>query len=645
MSRLEPFVTVSSLALAAVLAATPASGAVRTVIGADEGIGQDGAAPADWNANDLIFVMPPLKPLTGAAAPTKKKRARSDGAAPPAQPAPAAPATSVPPPGDGVLQPVSVDGAPLAAPALSGPLPELALVAAAQAEEWPAPARGVDWAVAGLQEGAAPTLTPALDPLPPAETAETGVAVEPDAGLAALLAQGREGPVEVRLADRATLWLPAGRVFYPPETARKLLAEAGLEWRETMQGLVAPAGGRLDWFAPVELVDEGHVHAEDAATLDAEKLLADFRATLPALNARRAGTRAPAVTIEGWLSPPALDDKRRLSVCVSVASADPAAPDRFFNCEGWALGREGAIKVGLAASAEQAERLAREIGALVGAIVFDHGKTYEDYDPATDRAAAYGASDLLIHDVVAKPAPPSAAAPAAPATEPEGGASLFDTLASLLYPMFGTGALFLAYIRWKRARAQNSPPVEDQPEVANAQQAEPKGDAAAAGGAISLIGRLTAMVRRAPGLDAAAGALGDAMRGGLADKDASATPADDAEAPVSALRKFASRMRGVEEAPPAVDPTRAFRRPRRQGGAATAPAEEIDLGAAMVRGGRSVDDLLELAQSTTTSRAAFAPATDVGGAASTVEDFVLVEPGDAKAASAALNVIRAAKEV
>jgi uncharacterized membrane-anchored protein len=518
--------------------------------------------------------------------------------------------------------PAIVEPAPIGPPVLSVNPPRKALVALK------APAIGLASHILSPQgDSSAPSLVPKLqslapEPAPtaaqaaaepgaeeqPQDQAAAGAPVDPaaaqaetEARIAALLAEGLVGPVEIRIADRATMWLPAGRVFLPIDTARRLAQEAGLEWRPGIQGMVAPAGGALEWLAPVELLDDGYIKAGEADLLQPEKLLTAFQASLPEVNAQRARAGQPPVVLDGWLTAPTLDEKHRLAACVNVSTRnDPNGFDKFFNCEAWALGRQGAVKIGLASGGDGAARLKGEAAALADTIVFDRGKTYEEFDAASDKAAPYMIADLLTRDVAAKTAP---AAP--PVEEAQGG----GWISSLFYPaLFGVAALCL-YVFLKRRReatkedeAAPAPErIKTAPEPSRAREASVVAmEKPAAGPSPSLFARLlptlhARLAKRAepaPAIVASAGSQGpsnvgkpEAPRGGLMGKiaalrasgDAVAPPSNDAEEPASALKKLAARMRGGSEAPSPfeVNVSRVMRPVRGMGGAAPAVAASV----------------------------------------------------------------------
>jgi uncharacterized membrane-anchored protein len=581
------------------------------------------------------------------------------------------------------------------------------------------------------QETAAPA-----EPVASAEA--TAADAQADASIAALLAEGVAGPAEVRIADHATLSLPAGRVFLPIEPARKLAREAGLEWRPGVQGVIAPAGDRLQWLAPIELLDDGHIGAGEADALDPEKLIAAFRAGLPQVNAERSRAGQPPVTIDGWLSAPALTKKHRLSACANLSTrTDQNGADSYFNCEAWALGRHGALKVELAEGAEAAEKLKDEAMALADAIVFDSGRGYEDFDPATDKAAPYTAADMVTRDVSAQtaPAPAEAAAPApaesgllsrllepallavaalalyvwmkrrrketdapegaaaAPvsATEPvpagEAPSSLFARLLPTLHARFAKGdakappakeiaaspapvaerieekpavaapaSLFARLLPTLHARLSKSkaPKVETAPASTVAPEAKQ------AQAAASLFARLlpTLHARFAKGAAesaakakapvVAAGAAGKAEAG--ASRKTGGAPANDAEEPISALRRLAAMMRRSSEEPatPPVDVSRAMRTLRRLPGAAPAVAEvlpepyEATVVTEVAQQPSSAPMATVVAEPVVTKPAPMAAAAKPESEPVGVID--LVEPGDAEAATAAINAARALRE-
>lgn len=539
--------------------------------------------------------------------------------APESAAAPAADATQPTPlPLDQALAPAET-GAPekASAPPVAEAAPPVATAAPVAAQ----PAEGqAEAAEAPKTENAAPA--PAEQPAP--------THVDTAAQITALMSKGVKGPVEVRIADRATMFLPAGRTFIADDTARELAKAAGFDWRPSMRGLIVPTGEKLEWLAPVEVLEDGYIKSD--AGFDADKLLGAFSAGLPEVNALRAKSGQPAVELAGWLSAPALDEKHRLSACVNVMTQ--GGDDKYFNCEAWALGRDGAIKVSLAEGGESGERLKGEAKAIADTIVYDHGKTYEEIDLAADKVAPYVASDMLTSDVSAK-VPPSAPA--------EGGSSLIDWIGMVLVAAAAVaiGAMLL------RRRSTGEPdapkgvaptsPADDAPASLFAKllpslhaKFNKQGDAA----------RPAHNASKKPVTDDAGGSLLSKLPGlrNKSTKDAQepagAPVMDDADA-ASALQKLATRMRrsAPEESLPEVDVSRVLRASARPlPGAAPEPAAEAPAS-------------VEPAAPKAAAPAPAAPARESARSLAELdESFGLVEPGDPEATSAAMHAREALRQ-
>lgn len=665
------------------------------------------APAASVQAAPAQSVQPPVAEAPKPATPDVAEHAVTPEAEPPVQEA-AAP-TGEP----AVAQaPTLIEPAPIGPPImiLNAPGKSIAAVSA--------PPAAFDQKAIDLQGGAAaPALVPSLDSIareepplaveePRPEIAEAGVAAETgaapaegvekgdqsaatprqddvEARIGAILAEGVVGPAQVRLADRATMWLPAGRIFFPVEAAKKLAKEAGLEWRDGIQGMIAPAGAGLEWLAPIELVEDGYIKTGAPESLKADELLAAFEASLPEINAQRARAGEPPVTLDGWLTPPALDAKGRLSACANISTPNSQnGQDGFFNCEAWALGRNGAIKVGLADGGEMAERLKNEAAALAETIVFDHGATYEEFDAATDPVAPYSAADLLTRDVAAKTVKPvPAAAEGAPAP------SILDRISGLLYPaLFGAIALGLyVYLKRRREQVGKEEAQQQEAESAPAEALLPETRETPEQAPASLFARFLPTLHArfakkaekaaepAPAgespLNAALGALKSKFAGLLnAKKDQEAEPAShavsgelSAEEPVSALKKLAARMRRTNEEapPPPVNVARIVRTPRASGGAAAAVLAEEFVAPLVVdhdaenapEEGLLEPELIEPGQIPEPQRAAAeaSPAasqvtTDDAARVSDESGFGLVEPGATDSASAAMRARLGAEE-
>ncbi len=218
-----------------------------------------------------------------------------------------------------------------------------------------------------------------------------------------LLARGIKGPSEVRLSERATMWLPAGRVFLEAEQARKLLGVERGSWDDATQGVVLPSAGGPQWMAYVDLLDDGYIKDDESKSLDANLLLATYKAGVASQNPGRIRLGLTPLEVTGWLEAPTYDAKHHLSSCIGATGQGSQKPeDRIVNCTSFALGRQGAIKVIVAGDEAAFAHFKGEAATLANTIVYDKGETYEDADLSMDRVAGYGLVGLLTGAVALK---------------------------------------------------------------------------------------------------------------------------------------------------------------------------------------------------------------------------------------------------
>ena len=339
------------------------------------------------------------------------------------------------------------------AAAPSTPIAQQTPAPAAQAAKAPDLKTAAPQTVVVAAQAAKPA-DPAPAAVPVAQVTAAQAPTNETLAYSALLAQGVRGPVEVRLADRATMWLPANRVYLDGEQARKLLG-AGKNWDNATQGVVLPATSRPDWMAYVSLVDDGYISDQDAKAMDPEAVLGTYKAKVAAENPARARQGLSQLEVTGWMEAPRYDAKHRLSSCVgATVLGSKSADDRIVNCSSFALGDQGALKIVVAGQETNYQRFRGESGALIDTIVYDKGKGYDDADLATVKTAPYGLIALMTGDTNFKKV--TVAQPAAPAPAQKLGLIALLIVYALKFGkmlLFGVAAVF-AFVRWIGAQAQ-----------------------------------------------------------------------------------------------------------------------------------------------------------------------------------------------
>lgn len=211
-------------------------------------------------------------------------------------------------------------------------------------------------------------------------------------------AVAKAGPADIAIAGQATLHLPADRVFIPQPQAGKLLTAMGNPGQHTeLAGLVFPKG-EGEWFATLRYIASGYVKDGDAKEWKADELLASYKEGTEASNEERKKMGAPALEIIGWAEAPAYESTQHRLVWAmsSKEKGAPADANLGVNYNTYALGREGYLSLNFITDLKDLPAQKPDAKALLGALEFDKGKRYEDFDSSTDHVAEYGLAALVV---------------------------------------------------------------------------------------------------------------------------------------------------------------------------------------------------------------------------------------------------------
>lgn len=207
------------------------------------------------------------------------------------------------------------------------------------------------------------------------------------------------GPTDVPIAGQATLHLPADRVFIPQPEAGKLLRAMGNPGEHSeLAGLIFPKGGDGQWFATLRYIASGYVKDGDAKEWKADELLASYREGTEASNEERKKMGVSPIEITGWAEPPAYEATAHRLVW-AMSSKDKGAPadaNLGVNYNTYALGREGYLSLNFITDLKDLPAQKPDAQHLLGALEFDAGKRYEDFNAATDHVAEYGLAALVV---------------------------------------------------------------------------------------------------------------------------------------------------------------------------------------------------------------------------------------------------------
>ncbi len=230
----------------------------------------------------------------------------------------------------------------------------------------------------------------------------TARASERDAAITAARASQTEGPADIALRDQAHLKLPDGYIWVPTPAAAQLMRSMGNRVDDSFVGAVFPKDG-ANWFAVLKFVQEGYIKDDDAKDWNADDLLQSLRDGTSESNKDRVQRGIPEIEVTGWAQKPAYDASTHRLVwsATSQRKGSTNTDDQGVNYNTYALGREGYISLNLVTGASELATYKPDALRLLGALSYDDGKKYADFNQSTDKVATYGLA-ALVAGVAAK---------------------------------------------------------------------------------------------------------------------------------------------------------------------------------------------------------------------------------------------------
>ena len=232
-----------------------------------------------------------------------------------------------------------------------------------------------------ISNAASPTTAPT------ASTASS-LEAEQEAAFKAAKAVQKAGPADITLRDQAHLKLPAGYIWVPTPAAAQLMRSMGNRTDDTFIGAIFPADDG-DWMAVVKFVKEGYIKDDDAKDWNADELLTSLKEGTEAANEERAKRGIPGIEVTGWAQKPQYDAATHRLVWSALSKkkgSDGGNPGVNYNT--YALGREGYLSLNLITNANDLEKYKPDATQLLGALQYDEGKKYADFNASTDKVPA-----------------------------------------------------------------------------------------------------------------------------------------------------------------------------------------------------------------------------------------------------------------
>jgi uncharacterized membrane-anchored protein len=215
----------------------------------------------------------------------------------------------------------------------------------------------------------------------------------------------RSGAIAVPAAEAHFNLGPQFRYLEQADARRVVEQLWGNPPDEGVLGLVVPAATPLSdthaWAVVVTRADDGHVSDEDAAKTDYTKLLKQMQDGTREDNDERRKAGYPAMQLVGWAVPPRYDAASKKLYWARELQVEGASQPTL-NYDIRVLGRSGYLSLNAVADMRDLATVQDGMQQLLPSVEFDPGKRYADYQPGSDKLAAYGVAALIGGGIAAK---------------------------------------------------------------------------------------------------------------------------------------------------------------------------------------------------------------------------------------------------
>jgi uncharacterized membrane-anchored protein len=197
----------------------------------------------------------------------------------------------------------------------------------------------------------------------------------------------------------AAVKLHGGYRYLDSADTKKVLSELwGNPPMDTL-GMIFPSGaGPLDesWAVVIDgFEQEGYVKDTDAEKLDAAKLLKQLQDGQADANKARRDQGYPELELVGWAVPPHYDkEAKKLYWAIDIKQV--GGTRHSVNYYVRILGRRGYLVINTLGGLDQVKAIEAATPELLQMIEFQEGHRYADFDPKTDKVAAYGLVGLIL---------------------------------------------------------------------------------------------------------------------------------------------------------------------------------------------------------------------------------------------------------
>ncbi len=173
-------------------------------------------------------------------------------------------------------------------------------------------------------------------------------------------------------------------------------------------GMIVPKDKSLldgsSWAAVITFDEDGYVSDEDAHEIDYNELLKTMQEASHEANKERIKLGYPKVELNGWAEEPSYDSQKHVMFWAKDLSFETERETHTLNYNIRLLGRRGVLNVNLVGTLDQLSEFRNAREDILQMTRFQEGQRYADYQPGTDKAAAYGLAALVAGGALAQKA-------------------------------------------------------------------------------------------------------------------------------------------------------------------------------------------------------------------------------------------------
>lgn len=215
----------------------------------------------------------------------------------------------------------------------------------------------------------------------------------------------KQGQIDLR-GGLATLTVPKGFKFLGPNDAETVLVKL---WgnppsKDKPLGMLIPANmtpvSSNAWVVTIEYSEGGYVKDKDASKINYDDLLKKMQKAIAANNKARQEQGYPAITLVGWAAPPHYDAATHKLFWAKDLKFEGEEHDTLNYCIRM-LGRRGVLELNAIADIGQFDAIDKETPQILSMVNFTEGNRYADFNPKTDKVAAYGIAALVAGGTLA----------------------------------------------------------------------------------------------------------------------------------------------------------------------------------------------------------------------------------------------------